>query len=35
VQRRGDGRIEIVDEWSDDAGGHGRRVLIERRDRDR
>jgi RimJ/RimL family protein N-acetyltransferase len=35
VQRRGDGRIEVVDEWSDDAGGHGRRVLVERRDRDR
>jgi RimJ/RimL family protein N-acetyltransferase len=32
VQRRGDGRLELVDEWSDDAGGHGRRVLIERHD---
>jgi RimJ/RimL family protein N-acetyltransferase len=32
VQRRGDGRLEMVDEWSDDAGGHGRRVLVERRD---
>jgi RimJ/RimL family protein N-acetyltransferase len=32
VQRRGDGRIEVVDEWSDDAGGHGRRVLVERRE---
>jgi RimJ/RimL family protein N-acetyltransferase len=32
VQRRGDGRLEVVDEWSDDAGGHGRRVLLERRD---
>jgi RimJ/RimL family protein N-acetyltransferase len=29
VQRRGDGRIEVVDEWSDDTGGHGRRLLIE------
>ena len=32
VQRRGDGRLEIVDDWSDDRGGHGRRVLIERRE---
>jgi RimJ/RimL family protein N-acetyltransferase len=32
VQRRGDGRLEMVDEWSDDAGGHGRRVVVERRD---
>jgi RimJ/RimL family protein N-acetyltransferase len=32
LQRRGDGRLEVVDEWSDDAGGHGRRVLVERRD---
>lgn len=32
VQRRGDGRLEIVDDWSDDRGGHGRRVLLERRE---
>lgn len=30
VQRRGDGRLEIVDQWSDDAGTHGRRVLVAR-----
>ena len=32
LQRRGDGRLEIIDEWSDDTGAHGRRVLVERRD---
>ncbi|WP_130650454.1 GNAT family N-acetyltransferase [Egicoccus halophilus] len=32
LQRRGDGRLEVVDEWSDDTGSHGRRVLVERRD---
>ncbi|MFA9446664.1 GNAT family N-acetyltransferase [Egicoccus sp. AB-alg6-2] len=32
LQRRGDGRLEVVDEWSDDTGAHGRRVLVERRD---
>lgn len=31
VQRRGDGRLEIVDDWSDEHGSHGRRVLVERR----
>lgn len=31
VQRRKDGRLEIVDEWSADSGAHGRRVLVERR----
>ncbi len=31
VQRREDGRLEIVDEWSADSGSHGRRVLVERR----
>jgi RimJ/RimL family protein N-acetyltransferase len=31
VQRREDGRLELVDRWSNDAGHHGRRVLIERR----
>jgi RimJ/RimL family protein N-acetyltransferase len=30
VQRRKDWRLEIVDQWSDDEGGHGRRVLVER-----
>lgn len=31
VQRRGDGRLEIVDDWSDDHGAHGLRLLLERR----
>jgi RimJ/RimL family protein N-acetyltransferase len=31
VQRREDGRLEIVDRWTDADGQHGRRVLIERR----
>jgi len=31
VQRRDDGRIELVDRWTDADGQHGRRVLIERR----
>ncbi len=30
VQRREDGRLEIVDQWSDERGAHGRRVLIQR-----
>lgn len=30
VQRRDDGRIELVDQWSADTGEHGRRVLVER-----
>ncbi len=30
-QRREDGRLELVDQWSDDDGNHGRRVLIEQR----
>lgn len=30
LQRRHDGRLEFVDQWSDDLGGHGRRVLVER-----
>jgi RimJ/RimL family protein N-acetyltransferase len=30
VQRRDDGRLELVDRWTDAAGHHGRRVLIER-----
>jgi RimJ/RimL family protein N-acetyltransferase len=34
VQRRRDGRLELVDDWSDEHGGHGRRVLIERRGTD-
>jgi RimJ/RimL family protein N-acetyltransferase len=32
VQRRADLRMEIVDDWSDEHGGHGRRVLLERHD---
>ena len=32
LQRRQDGRLEVVDEWSDDTGSHGRRVLVERHD---
>jgi RimJ/RimL family protein N-acetyltransferase len=31
VQRRDDGRLEIVDRWTDEGGQHGRRVLVERR----
>ncbi len=31
VQRRDDGRLELVDRWTDGDGQHGRRVLIERR----
>lgn len=34
VQRRANLRMEIVDDWSDEHGGHGRRVLIERHDGD-
>jgi RimJ/RimL family protein N-acetyltransferase len=30
LQRRGDARLELVDDWSTDAGASGRRVLIER-----
>jgi len=29
VQHRQDGRLELIDLWSDDEGGHGRRVLLE------
>lgn len=32
VQRRGDGSLEIVDDWTNDAGGTGQRVLVERSD---
>jgi RimJ/RimL family protein N-acetyltransferase len=31
VQRRDDGRLELVDRWTDADGQHGRRVLLERR----
>jgi RimJ/RimL family protein N-acetyltransferase len=31
VQRRDDGRLELVDRWTDAEGHHGRRVLVERR----
>ncbi len=30
LQRREDGRLEIVDQWSDERGGHGRRVFVQR-----
>jgi RimJ/RimL family protein N-acetyltransferase len=29
-QRREDGRLEVVDQWSNDDGLHGRRVLVQR-----
>lgn len=29
LQRREDGRIELVDHWSAESGAHGRRVLVE------
>ena len=32
MQRREDNRLEIIDQWSDDRGGHGRRVLVQRRE---
>jgi RimJ/RimL family protein N-acetyltransferase len=32
IQRRGDGCLEIVDEWDTPTGETGRRLLIERRD---
>lgn len=35
LQRRGDGRLEAVDEWEDDLGNRGTRVLVERRDEPR
>jgi RimJ/RimL family protein N-acetyltransferase len=30
LQRRNDGRLEIVDRWSDERGSHGERVLLQR-----
>lgn len=30
LQRRNDGRLEIVDQWSDERGSHGQRVLLQR-----
>ena len=30
IQRRRDGRLELVDEWSNDDGTHGKRVLVQR-----
>jgi RimJ/RimL family protein N-acetyltransferase len=30
VQRRQDGRLEVVNEWSDESGRHGRTFLVER-----
>ncbi len=32
VQRREDGRLELIDTWSADHGAHGRRLLVERRE---
>ena len=32
LQRRGDGRLEAVDEWEDDLGIAGTRLMVERRD---
>lgn len=31
LQRRQDGRLEVVDEWSDDRSEHGKTFLVERR----
>lgn len=31
IQRRGDGRLEVVNDWSDDLGRHGKTFLVERR----
>ncbi len=30
LQRREDGRLEIVDKWSDERGAHGQQVLLQR-----
>lgn len=30
LQRRDDGRLEIIEQWSDEDGNHGRRVLAQR-----
>ncbi len=30
LQHRNDGRLEIVDRWSDERGSHGERVLVQR-----
>jgi RimJ/RimL family protein N-acetyltransferase len=32
IQRRGDGRLEAVDEWDSSSGASGRWLLVERRD---
>ncbi len=34
LQRREDGRLEIVDKWSDERGSHGQRVLVQRVSKD-
>lgn len=31
IQRRHDGRLEVVNDWSDDTGRHGKTFLVERR----
>ncbi len=30
LQRRDDGRLELVDQWTDERGNHGRRVFVQR-----
>ncbi|MCC5947312.1 MAG: GNAT family N-acetyltransferase [Nitriliruptoraceae bacterium] len=30
LQRRDDGRLEVIEQWSDEEGNHGRRVLVQR-----
>lgn len=32
LQRRQDGRLEVVNDWSDDSGRHGKTFLVERGD---
>ena len=32
LQRRDDGRLELIDQWTDEQGGHGRRVMVQRVD---
>lgn len=31
IQRRQDGRLEVVNDWTDDSGRHGKTFLVERR----
>lgn len=32
IQRRQDGRLEVVNDWTDDRGRHGKTFLVERRE---